>query len=42
MGALCLVTLVLFWIVVFLPDGLMNKWLNTKNMHFTLNKNSYS
>jgi hypothetical protein len=42
MALLCLVSFVLFWLVVFWPQGRMNKWSNTKSMHFTRNKNSFS
>jgi hypothetical protein len=41
-GALCVAALVLFFILLVLPLGRIDKMTNTKSMHFTRNKNSYT
>ncbi len=40
--ALCVTALVLFFILLVLPLGHIDKMTNTKSMHFTRNKNSYT
>lgn len=41
-GVLCVAALVLFFILLGLPLGRIDKMTNTKSMHFTRNKNSYT
>lgn len=41
-GVLCAAALLLFFILLVLPLGRTDKMTNTKSMHFTRNKNSYT